>query len=109
MFYKYRLADNRIVVASPDMLTSGDGEAVIEIGDDSAYLDPTQVYRVADDLSGVEVDITYIEPPYEIPDIVLRAAFKVLFDEANRVRVWLEKPPVDWQDFKDAIKAELGL
>ncbi|MCK5612281.1 hypothetical protein KAR91_60980 [Candidatus Pacearchaeota archaeon] len=107
MFYKYRLSDNRILVASPDILTHGVDEAVIEIGDEAAYLDPTQVYRITDTLDGVEVDPTYVEPPYDIPDAVLRAAFEVLFEEANRVRGWLGKPLVDWQAFKGEVKDKL--
>ena len=58
MFYKYRDSDNRVASAGREQLTAGEGHSVIELGDETAYLDPSKAYRITSDLAGVEVDIT---------------------------------------------------
>ena len=110
MYYKYRLSDNRILVAGPDPIISVRPEhAVVEIGDTTAYLDHTQVYRITDTLDGVEVDPTYVPPEFDLGTAELKALLKLIVDQFNILRLAAGMNEITYQQAKTVIKEELGL
>lgn len=110
MFYRYLLSNKRIISASPDSLVyDSEDEGMVEVADDKAYIELTQVYRVTSDLSGVEVDPTYTPPPFDLSRDELKAILKLIVDQFNAVRTNVGMPEITYAQARDAIKAELGL
>ena len=110
MFYKYRLSDNRILVAAPAPLVCDiEIEAVVELEDSSAYDDPTNTWRMTSTFDGVEVDPTWTPPPFDLSTKELIEILKLILKQINVLRTAAGLSEITYAQARDAIKAELGL